>query len=110
VLDWSLLWDGVGRSYRYGAYVRGDKSAARPRSVVDLGAARTVGVWSPLTSEGSEAVPQVLGGWGWLEYKVVWSERTSRVTAPEVVVVRGGVMRGPIPQEHMSVRGRVVSV
>jgi hypothetical protein len=67
VLDWSLLWDGAGRSHRYGSYVKGDKSAARPMSVVDLGAAKTRGVWSPLTGEGSEAVPKSWadgGGWG----------------------------------------------
>jgi hypothetical protein len=67
VLDWSLLWDGAGRSHMYGSSMRGDKSAARPMSVVDLGAARTGGVWSALTSEGSEAVPKSWaagGGWG----------------------------------------------
>jgi hypothetical protein len=33
-----------------------------------------------------------------LGYIVEWSERTFRVAAPEVVVVRGGRMRMPIPQ------------
>jgi hypothetical protein len=58
MLDWSLLWDVAGRSHRYGSSVRVGKSAARPMSVVDLGVARTRGVWSPLTCEGSKAVPK----------------------------------------------------
>jgi hypothetical protein len=67
VLDYSLLYDGGGRSHRYGSTVRVDKSAARPTSVFDLWAARTRGVWRPLLGEGSKAVPKswaVGGGWG----------------------------------------------
>jgi hypothetical protein len=67
VLEWSLLWDVAGRSHRYGSSVQVDESAAFPMSVVDLWAARTKGVWSPLTREGSKAVSKSWadgGGWG----------------------------------------------
>jgi hypothetical protein len=67
VLDWSLIWDGAGRSHRYGSSMRVEGSAARPMSVVDLGAARTRGVSRPLPCEGSNAVPKSWaagGGWG----------------------------------------------
>jgi hypothetical protein len=47
--------------------VRADRSAARPRSVVDLGATRTKGARRPRPWEGSNAVPMSLsavGSWG----------------------------------------------
>jgi hypothetical protein len=69
VLDWSSLWDGAGRSHRYGSSVPVEVSAARPMSVVDLWAARMRGVLSPQPCEGSNAVPKSWaagGGWGTL--------------------------------------------
>jgi hypothetical protein len=42
---------------RYESIIRVEKSAG-PRSVVDRGAARTRGVWSPRLGEGSSAVPK----------------------------------------------------
>jgi hypothetical protein len=52
---------------RYESTVRVERSAACPRSVVDMGAARIRGVLRPRPCEGSSAVPKSFyagGGWG----------------------------------------------
>jgi hypothetical protein len=54
---------------KYEWTMRVERSADRPMSVVDLGAARIRGVWRPRPCEGSCAVPKssfVGGGWGTL--------------------------------------------
>ena len=102
MLDWALLWDIAGRWHRYGSSVWVVESAARPMSVVDLGAARTRGVRSPLTGEYSKAVSKSWadgGGWGTMLSRAS-AERMSRLIAPGVVGVRGGRIHGPIPKWH----------